>query len=59
MRSEILDWVTAALQGINLSVEPITATNAHGIVETAKKIFVVGNPRAWWMSAKGSQELYE
>jgi len=59
MSSEIRDWVLEALRQSKIDVVPLPKAEARLLVSNAKRNFVNGNPRAWWMNLKGSTKTYD
>jgi hypothetical protein len=58
MNSDILEWINETLTRLGISIVPLASDEARRIVANAKETFVVGNPRAWWMSLRGQSEVF-
>jgi hypothetical protein len=55
---EIVDWIKQALRRVGSNAKSIPTSEANRIVRNARKKFVNGNPRAWWMSLKAEPTTY-
>lgn len=47
--SEIAAWLSEASKDLSLALRELPPTEAGQLYETAKGIYVRGNPRAWWL----------
>jgi hypothetical protein len=59
MSSEIRGWVLEALGRLKNVAAPLSKAEARLIVANAKRIFVGGNPCAWWLNLKGPTKIYD
>src|SRR5437763_15766266 len=59
MNSEVFEWVTKAIKSLRIPVTPLAAEEARVVVSNAKRAFVRGDPRAWWLDLKGPTQVYD
>lgn len=57
MESEIVPWITGALNRLGFPAAPLPTDEAQQIVKNAREVFVAGNPRAWWLSLQCKPEV--
>jgi hypothetical protein len=58
MNTDIENWITGALDSLNLKGRKMTAAKAADIHSHALCEFVAGSPRAWWLSLKTRPTLW-
>jgi hypothetical protein len=58
MDQEIVGWIDSASASTGLPIERLTKDRAALVEGRARKQFVTGNPRAWWMSLSGPCEAF-
>jgi hypothetical protein len=54
MNSEVVAWILEAARDSGIKVEQLSESDASLIVKEARRRFVKGNPRAWWLSLVGT-----
>src|SRR5262245_7886443 len=59
MDPEIIEWIETAAKKLMIRACPLPANESNAIVSQAKAAFVVGSPRAWWMSPKTHPQVYD
>jgi hypothetical protein len=50
MKNEIETWIDDAAASLGLLIERLPVEDAAEVETKARSQFVIGNPRAWWMS---------